>query len=575
MVLGEHAMEDESLQLFFSYSHHDEALREELGKHLSPFTGDDGIIAGWHDRKLLPGDEWGHQIHDHLETADIILLLISADFVSSRYCKDMEVRTALERHAAGAARVIPILLRAVDWAEAPFSKLQALPKNGKPITSWADRDEAFVEVAQGIREVAENLRVRRQQQREAKQSARDQYQKKVEEIFSASPGHISSIAYDTLYELRETLRLSLAEAREIETSAFEPYKRYEDNLEKYKQTVLKIIKQYPFNEETRKELQYRQRDLGIKPEDVERIEQSLFTGAAVISQTERHVDQIEAQCQSESAEAKQQEHQPHHAPAAHEHTRYRETQPGLATRLRAPSKTRLGVGGSVVVACAFVLMYALLAQRLQPAPSGVTPPASSASSAPLTSEMTAVDFYRRGKAKFHAKDAQGALADYTQALTLRPDYALAYTDRGRVRYELQDYQGALTDYTQALTLEPQDALAYRLRGLVRATLKDAQGALADYTQALTLEPQDALAYNDRGYARTKLKDAQGALTDYTQAITLRPHYALAYKNRGRVYYELQDHEAALADYRKAAELYQQQGKMADYHEVLDRIKELH
>jgi hypothetical protein len=235
-----------------------------------------GMISSWHDRKILPGDEWKHHIHDHLETADIILLLISADFIASDYCLDIEVKTALRRHESGEACVIPILLRPVDWTGAVFAKLQALPTHGRPVTMWADRDEAFLDVAQGIRKVAELLRARRTQKFEEKQHVNGQYKQKVEEILSSSSGYISVIPRDTLNELREKLKLTTEEAQAIEARAFEPYKIYEANLEKYKHTLLKVLDQYPFSEEIKKELEYRQRDLGIKSEDVERIAQPLL-----------------------------------------------------------------------------------------------------------------------------------------------------------------------------------------------------------------------------------------------------------------------------------------------------------
>lgn len=97
------------------------------------------------------------QIDTHLETAKIILLLVSADFMASNYCNEVELKRAMERHESGKARVIPIILRAVDWHHAPFGKLQAVPKDGRPVTSWSDPDEAFLDIARGIRAVAEEL----------------------------------------------------------------------------------------------------------------------------------------------------------------------------------------------------------------------------------------------------------------------------------------------------------------------------------------------------------------------------------------------------------------------------------
>jgi hypothetical protein len=244
------------------------------------------VIASWADRKILPGDEWVHQIHAQLRAADIVLLLISVDFIASDYCNDVEVRIAPQRHDEGDECVIPIILRPVDWTRAPFSKLQALPTNGKPVTSYADRDEAFLDVAQGIRKVAETLWAQRKQKWEEKQNALTQYKQKVEEILSSSRGRISVIARDTLQELCAALRLTPEEAQDIESHAFKPYHEYEDKLKRYEQTLRKVLAQQPLSEEIKKDLQYRQRDLGIKPEDVARIEQLILAEGESLYQEE-------------------------------------------------------------------------------------------------------------------------------------------------------------------------------------------------------------------------------------------------------------------------------------------------
>src|SRR3954452_24019611 len=144
------------VSLFYSYSHKDEALRKKLETHLS-LLQDEGVISGWHDRRIVAGTEWGGAISENLEQARVILLLVSADFLASRYCRDVEIKRAMERHEAGAARVIPVILRPVDWHTAPFGKLQALPRDGKAVTEWPNRDKAFTDVARGIREVVEGL----------------------------------------------------------------------------------------------------------------------------------------------------------------------------------------------------------------------------------------------------------------------------------------------------------------------------------------------------------------------------------------------------------------------------------
>lgn len=145
------------IEVFVSYSHRDDDLREELLRHLSILRRQ-GVIAGWHDRMIGAGTEWRGQIDAHLDSARIILLLVSANFLASDYCYDIELTRALERHDRGEARVIPIILRPVDWKDAPFAKLGVLPRDGRPVTTWPDRDEALLDVALGIRAAARALR---------------------------------------------------------------------------------------------------------------------------------------------------------------------------------------------------------------------------------------------------------------------------------------------------------------------------------------------------------------------------------------------------------------------------------
>ena len=136
--------------MFYSYSHRDERMREKLEKHLSALKHS-GIIAEWHDRKILPGDNFDHAISDHLEAADLILFLVSADFLASDYIRDVEVKRALELNNEGKARVIPIILRPVDLGGLPFESLLRLPKDGLPVTKWKSQDAAFEDIARGIR----------------------------------------------------------------------------------------------------------------------------------------------------------------------------------------------------------------------------------------------------------------------------------------------------------------------------------------------------------------------------------------------------------------------------------------
>lgn len=143
-------------RVFFSYSHTDEGLRDQLEAHLAMLKNQ-GLIESWHDRRITAGSELDEAIARELEAADVILLLVSADFLASSYCYSKEMTRAMERHHAGTARVIPVILRACDWTIAPFGKLLAAPKDGRAVASWPDRDEAFAHVAKQVRAAVEEL----------------------------------------------------------------------------------------------------------------------------------------------------------------------------------------------------------------------------------------------------------------------------------------------------------------------------------------------------------------------------------------------------------------------------------
>jgi hypothetical protein len=145
-----------ALKLFISYSHQDEDIKDELLKHLSPLKRLN-LISDFHDRKIEPGDKWAKVISDNLANADIVVLLISIDFINSEYCYDVEMDAALDRQADGAAVVIPVIARSCIWKSTKFAPFQALPTDGKAIATWADRDDALRVVAEGIQQVAERL----------------------------------------------------------------------------------------------------------------------------------------------------------------------------------------------------------------------------------------------------------------------------------------------------------------------------------------------------------------------------------------------------------------------------------
>ena len=143
-------------KVFISYSHQDEHYRQELEKHLSILKRN-GDIDTWTDRKIIVGENWEGKISTELLNAQIILLLISPDFLASDYCYDVEMKTAIERHNNKEAIVVPIILRHCDWSDTPFSSIQGLPINAIPVKEWNDQDKAFLNVVDGIKVLLKSL----------------------------------------------------------------------------------------------------------------------------------------------------------------------------------------------------------------------------------------------------------------------------------------------------------------------------------------------------------------------------------------------------------------------------------
>jgi len=149
-------MKPTPLSVFCCYAHQDEDLRQKLDKHLQRLV-QDGLIEIWSDKRIVAGESWPTKISENLEQADIILPLVSADFMASKYCQEIEMKRAMERQGLKEAVVIPIYLRAVDWQTAAFAHLQALPPGGRAVNEWPNEDQAFLDVAKGIRRAVEGL----------------------------------------------------------------------------------------------------------------------------------------------------------------------------------------------------------------------------------------------------------------------------------------------------------------------------------------------------------------------------------------------------------------------------------
>lgn len=144
-----------TIEIVVCYAPEDEDLRKKLAKHLN-ILKQQGAIAAWYDYEICARREKADEIDRHLNTTHIILLLISLDFLASD-CYNTELIRVMERYEAGEAHVIPVILRRVNWMHTPLGNFQALPTNAQPVTSWVNHDEAFLNIAEGIRKLAESL----------------------------------------------------------------------------------------------------------------------------------------------------------------------------------------------------------------------------------------------------------------------------------------------------------------------------------------------------------------------------------------------------------------------------------
>lgn len=145
-------MNTEGAKIFISYAHADEKHFQKILQHLTILRRN-SEISYWHDRKIDPGADWDNIISERLKGSDIVLLLLSPDFLASSYCFDTEVEKAMELHYEGQCVVLPIVIEHCDWQNSSLGRFQALPKDGKPISSWENKDEAYLSVANGLRKL--------------------------------------------------------------------------------------------------------------------------------------------------------------------------------------------------------------------------------------------------------------------------------------------------------------------------------------------------------------------------------------------------------------------------------------
>ncbi|PSB26536.1 tetratricopeptide repeat protein [Stenomitos frigidus] len=187
----------------------------------------------------------------------------------------------------------------------------------------------------------------------------------------------------------------------------------------------------------------------------------------------------------------------------------------------------------------------------------------------------AIAYFNRAATRYDLGDRSGAIADYTDVIRIHPDDDVAYNNRGLARYDQNDRAGAVADFEQAVHHNPENFIAYCNRGFVRSEQGDKMGAIEDYTLAIQINPDFATAYFYRGLARTRLQNKLGAIQDYTEVIRLNPQDATAHFYRGLACVKIGHRLDAIQDLGQAAELFSEQGDMANYQQTLSTIKKLH
>lgn len=301
---------NEPIKVFLSYSHKDEELRQELISHLSGLQHQ-GLIEPWHDRNISAGSEWADQIDQNLEQADIILFLVSADFINSRYCYSIEMKRALERHRAKTACTIPVIIRDCDWKSTDLHQLNGIPRDNRHVAGWGDRyarDSAWRQVSEEIGKVAKQIWAERDTQITAAQKAkaRQEFLTKAENFYA--DGVMSPTEQRLLNRTRQELGLEETEAAEILRVVAAAYQQHQDDLEEYRQALIdELAGQDELRADQRALLQQLQAEFKISDFEADQIEQKVLAGQVLERQqaqalADRQMQEAECQRQKEAEE---------------------------------------------------------------------------------------------------------------------------------------------------------------------------------------------------------------------------------------------------------------------------------
>jgi tetratricopeptide (TPR) repeat protein len=448
------------VEIFCCYARKDQSLLNELKIHLIPLKRQ-GLITIWADTDIDAGIEWDKEIEKHLDTAQIILLLISPEFIASDYCYSTEMKRAMERHECGEARVIPIILRHTSWQLAPFGKLQPLPTGAKPVisSSWHNKNVAFHDVAEGIRKTVERLITKLAEATETIPTAIITNVGKVST--SSSPLQISPPTP------------SLKNKKQPRGNVRQLTKHYTEILDAYEQALqLDPTDAYAYTLK------------GDALYDLERYEEALAAYEQAIQLDPENpytyifkghaLDDLE--CYEEALAAYEQALQ--HIP-----------------------------DDAFVQGCKSITLYDL--ERYEEAL------AACERSIELDPNDRFTHFHK-GLILYALDRTEEALAAYEQSIQLDHVDDFVYQCKGDALYNLERYEEALAAYEQAIQLDPNYASAYKGKGDALYELKRYKEALAAYNRSIQLNPNDPKAYIGKANAQKQILKDQEKLRKLTK-----------------------------------------------------------
>ncbi len=458
-----------TIEIFCCYVRKDQSLLNELRMHLIPLQRR-GLIKVWNDTDISPGREWEEEIKKHLRTAQIILLLVSPDFIASDYCYSNQMRQAMERHECGEACVIPVILRHAIWHQTPFGKLEALPAGAKPVTgsSWRNRNVAFHNVAEGVRKTVEELTT---------------------EVAETIPDPI-------ITALGKTPTSSTISQTPLSTTSSRTKKHYGGNARQLTKRSTEMLDAYDQAIRLDPTDAYAYTLKGDAFYDLERFEEALaaYEQASQLDPDNPYIYIFKGHTLNDLE-------------------RYEEA-------LAAYEQANQGIPDDAFVqGCKGIVLYDL--ERFEEALAACNQSIYLNPNDPFTQCY-------KGMILFALDCSEEAVDAYDRSIHLDPNEDFVYHLKGDALYHLQRYEEALAAYNQATHLDPNYASAYKGKGNALYELKRYKDALAAYNRAIRLNPHEADAYVGKGNTLKRIVEDQkklrkGAKKSRTSAEVDRKH----------------------------------------------------